>query len=211
MLLFNERKAKHNVVVEWVSLDKTGLSLHKGKTCRLIATVYPRNATNKTLTWRSSNTDVATVIDGVVYAKENGIAIITVESTDGSCVNAYCSVTVNENVLINSIDISPASRVMEIGETACLYLMMWPTNATNRSVDWESTDTYVATVNPTNGLVVARGEGTATIYASARDGSGKFGCCTIRVVKNREMRRMEDATNWRYTPIRFFLEEDDFR
>ena len=76
-----------------VSLDKSTLSLIEGENEQLIATVQPSNATNKTVTWESSNTDVATVSDGVVTAVSPGTATITVKTEDGSH-TATCAVTV---------------------------------------------------------------------------------------------------------------------
>ena len=82
------------VPVEGVSLDKTSLYLTKiGQSAQLTATVEPANATNKNVTWSSSNTDVAVVEDGVVTAVGNGEAIITVTTEDGGK-TATCTVTV---------------------------------------------------------------------------------------------------------------------
>lgn len=84
-----------NVLVDLIALDRTSLSMEKGNTYRLIATVEPAQTTNKFLSWSSSNTNVAIVIDGMVFAKASGRTMIAVSSTDGSCINAYCSVAVN--------------------------------------------------------------------------------------------------------------------
>jgi hypothetical protein len=64
----------------------------------LAATVYPSNATNKTLRWTSSNESVATVDDaGYITTIGKGVTTITAASTDGSKVSASCSVTVTNN------------------------------------------------------------------------------------------------------------------
>lgn len=82
------------VLVTGVSLNKTTASLEEGSTLSLSATISPSNATNKTLTWTSSNTAVATVDNGVVTAKKAGTATITATAADGSGVTATCEVTV---------------------------------------------------------------------------------------------------------------------
>ena len=80
--------------VTGVSLDKTTLTLAVNDTGKLTATVTPDNATNKNVTWKSSNTSVATVsADGTVTAKKAGTATITVTTADGGK-TATCTVTV---------------------------------------------------------------------------------------------------------------------
>ncbi len=84
------------VKVSSVSLNPSSLSLtKKGQTARLSATVSPSNATNKSVTWSSSNNNVATVSNGVVTAVGNGSATITATAADGSGKRASCSITVN--------------------------------------------------------------------------------------------------------------------
>ena len=83
------------VSVTGVSLDKTELSLTVGDTETLTATVAPDNATDKTVTWTSSNSTVATVDqNGVVTAVARGTAVITATAADGSGASASCTVTV---------------------------------------------------------------------------------------------------------------------
>lgn len=86
----------HTVSVIGVSLDKTSVTLTgKGMATALTATVAPSNATDKSVTWSSSNTSVATVSsNGVVTAVGNGVATITVKTGDGNY-TAACRVTVN--------------------------------------------------------------------------------------------------------------------
>ena len=85
---------KETVAVTGVSLDQTSLSLGTGDTATLTATVTPSNATDKSVTWSSSNTAVATVSStGVVTAVGSGNAVITVTTNDGGK-TATCNVTV---------------------------------------------------------------------------------------------------------------------
>lgn len=83
--------------VSEIVLDNTSLLLAVDKTATISATVLPLSASNKRLTWSSSNTGVATVEDGVVTAISVGSATITVTATDGSNVSATCQVTVTAN------------------------------------------------------------------------------------------------------------------
>lgn len=81
------------VAVTGVSLNKTSSDLSKGSTLALVATVTPANATNKNVTWTSSNTSVATVSDGTVTGVATGTSTITVKTVDGNK-TATCVVTV---------------------------------------------------------------------------------------------------------------------
>jgi hypothetical protein len=90
------RAFKYTVPVTGVSLDKTSLALKVDATATLIATVAPDDATNKAVTWSSSDESVATVEDGEVTAIAEGEATITVTTVDGDF-SAYCAVTVTED------------------------------------------------------------------------------------------------------------------
>ena len=169
------------ICVDSVTLNRSSISLEKGDTFTLSATVCPTNATNKTISWRSTNTSVATVSGGVVTAKARGYAYIYAEAQDGSGEYDSCYVNVTEDILVTSVTVSPSSKTMNIGASTYLYETVCPTNATNKCVKWSSNKTSVATVNPDTGLVIAQGAGTATITATAQDGSNKKGYCTITV------------------------------
>ena len=87
----------------------------KGQTASLTATVTPDNAANKNITWSSSNSSVATVVDGTVTAVANGTADITATAADGSGVSAKCSVTVRVPNNIKTIAIEGGdSKVLSI-------------------------------------------------------------------------------------------------
>ena len=90
--------ASTTIPITGVSLNKTSATLTVGGTETLIATVTPSNATNKAVTWTSSNTSVATVSNGVITAKKAGAAVITATTTDGGY-KANCTVTVTEKVI----------------------------------------------------------------------------------------------------------------
>lgn len=166
-----------------ITLNKTSvsLSLPNNKTVTLLATILPTNATNKNVTWSSSNTGVATVSNGTVTAVAAGNCTITCSAKDGSGVKAECPVTVTaEQQLVTSITLSQSSLSLEPGKTQTLTATVMPTNATNKSVTWSSNKTSVATVNQT-GKVTAVAVGTCTITCSAKDGSGVKAECQVTV------------------------------
>ena len=90
-------EANANPIVS-ITLDNTSLVISEGNTATITANILPQDASNKRLTWTSSNESVATVADGVVTAIGQGTAIITAKSTDGSNVSANCQVTVVPNL-----------------------------------------------------------------------------------------------------------------
>ena len=174
-------KATCTIIVEpvhvtGVSLDKTSLTLTEGQTYTLTATVSPSSATNKSVTWSSSNTTVATVsTSGVVTAKKAGTATITVTTVDGSK-TATCSLTVNAaTVPVTSVSLNYTTLTLVEGQTQTLTATVSPSNATNKSVTWSSSNTTVATVS-SSGVVTAKKAGTATITVTTEDGSKKATC-----------------------------------
>ncbi len=115
-----------SIAVTGVSLNKSSVSLDGGGTYQLSATVSPSNATNKNVTWSSSNNGVAIVnASGLVTAVSNGTATITATAADGSGKKATCSVTVKTKAL--SGDTSGDGKV---NLQDCVYLARcigkWP-------------------------------------------------------------------------------------
>ena len=168
------------VPVESVSLDKTTLGLTEGETAQLTATVLPDNATNKNVTWSTSNASIATVdANGLVTAVSAGTAVITVTTEDGTK-TASCTVTVTVPVTGVTLSQTQASLYYNrTPNTLTLTATVAPDNATNKDVTWTSSDSTVATVDQ-NGLVTALARGTAVITATTADG-GKTASCTVTV------------------------------
>lgn len=183
------------VKVSRVSLNKNDLALtSKGQSYQLSASVAPSNASNKSVKWTSGNPKVATVSSsGKVTAVANGNTTITATAADGSGKKDICAVTVNipkpadptptptpSVVKVSSVSLNPSSlSLTKKGQTARLSATVSPSNATNKSINWSSSNSNVATVN--NGVVTAVGNGSATITATAADGSGKRASCSVTV------------------------------
>ncbi len=168
---------KRVIAVESITLNPTSKECTEGESFHITATVLPENATDKTVTWTTSNAAVATVSNGAVTAVAPGTAIITAITANG--LTATCTVTVNANiVLVSSIVVAPATFEGEIGATCQLTATVAPADATDASVTWSSSDDAIATVDA-NGLVTIVNVGTAVVSATANDGSGVKGECTI--------------------------------
>ena len=163
------------IEVTSVTLDQTSVTLTAGETVRLTATVSPDNATDKTITWTSSNTSFATVKNGEVTAVAVGSATVTAKCGK---VKAECTITVKAIDVI-SVTLNKSSVTLSAGETVQLSVTVSPDNATNKTVTWNSSNTNVATVS--NGNVTALAAGSATITAIADNGLSST--CRIAVVE----------------------------
>ena len=163
-----------------VSLDKTTLEMFVGdEPVSLTATVSPENAYDKSVTWTSSNTAVATVENGTITPVAAGTAPITVTTTDGEK-TATCAVTVKAHVA--SVSLNETTLEMFVGdEPVSLTATVSPENAYDKSVTWTSSNTAVATVE--NGTVTPAAAGTATITVTTADGS-KTATCEVTVKNN---------------------------
>ena len=171
------------VPVSGVTLVKTVMELTEGDEATLTATVAPENATNKNVSWSSSDASVATVNDGKVTAVKAGTATITVTTEDGGK-TAACEVTVRAKVYpVESVSLDKTSLELTEGDEATLTATVAPENATNKNVTWASSDAAVATVD--EGKVTAVKAGTATITVTTEDG-GKTAACSVTVSAKQE-------------------------
>ena len=158
-----------------VVLDKTELTLNRGMKYSLTMTVTPATFTDE-VSWKSTNVNVAAIAeDGTVTAKEAGQATIKVTVGD---VSATCKVNVVQPV--TSIYLNKTSLEMTALDTYQLQASVYPSEANNKEVSWESSDEKVATVDE-NGLVQAKEKGTAVITAKAKDGSEVSRSCKVTV------------------------------
>jgi len=174
------KEADDPVAVTGVKLAFTALTQKIGTSFMLVATVEPANATNKTMTWSSSNSTVASVTNmGVVQAKAAGTADITVTTADGGH-TATCSFTVTaEDVPLTGLKISPAETHIKVGQAGTLDVKYEPVTATHKDVTWETSDAAIVTVDQDGNLKgVAVGEATITVK-SKKDETIKSTCKVI--------------------------------
>ena len=168
------------ISVTGVTLNKTALNLVTGASESLVATISPSNATNKNVEWTSSNTNVATVdTTGKVKAISTGSAIITVKTKDGAKI-ATCNVTVKNSVIpVTGVTLNKTALNLVTGASESLVATISPSNATNKDVEWTSSNTNVATVD-TTGKVTGVSAGSATITVKTKDGA-KVATCNVTV------------------------------
>ena len=133
------------------------------------------------MTWTSSNEEVATVDEnGMITAVKVGEATITATTADGTNLSASCKVIVNPT-LVTSISLDKTDIELEVTQTATLTATVIPSNATDQTVIWTTSDASVATVS--NGVVTAVKAGTATITATA---GGYSATCVVTVEAKEE-------------------------
>lgn len=174
------------IKVEKVELNKTSATPTVGDTIELTATVTPDNATDKTVTWDSSDKTVAKVENGKVTTLKKGTSKITAKAGD---VEAVCEITVLEKgeevVAVTGVELE-ASKSIKIGEDATLTAKISPENASNKTVTWKSDKEEIAKVDAT-GKVTAVAPGTATITVTTDDGKKTAECkITVPVTYNLE-------------------------
>ena len=132
----------------------------KGETVDLAVSFTPSDATNKEIIWNSSDPAVARVADGRVTAVANGETTITATAqgaADGNIVTAEAKIRVEIPAVakpVTGISLSPEKKTLtKKDETAELNVSFTPDDATDKTLDWESSDTGVATVK--DGIVTA--------------------------------------------------------
>lgn len=165
----------------------TGLSLNtyyqnmvKGTKFVLLPIVEPSTASNKNVTFWSSDNDIATVDDkGVITAVKGGTCEIVVTTEEGNF-SQKCVITVKEYV--TSIKLSDEKRYLNYGSSYTLSATVEPDTATDKGIIWSSSNESVLTVNQF-GTVTGVGYGTAVVTATAADGSGVSASCIIQVIK----------------------------
>ena len=176
----NDLNSGSTVAVTGVSLNKNSASLDNGDTLQLSATITPSNASNKAVSWTSSNSSVASVnSNGLVTALSAGTTRISATTSDGGY-TAYCDITViSSGVSVTGVTLNESALSLEENETSTLVATVLPANADDKSVTWTSSDTSVATVSSA-GVVSALKAGTATITVRTTDG-GFTASCTVTV------------------------------
>lgn len=170
------------IYVQEIQLNHTMATVECGDTMQFSATVLPTYASNRAITWSSSNKSVATIsATGKMTAVAAGTTTITATANDGSGVKAMAVVTVtNKEVKVTKVKLSKTTLALKPDKSKKLVATVTPAKATNKEVTWSSSNKKVATVTKT-GKVVAKSVGTTTITATASDGSKKKATCVVHV------------------------------
>lgn len=169
--------APEQVAVTGMTLEKKSIEVEKGKTETINAIITPENATRKGITWTSSDTNVATVTNGVVKGISAGTAIITATTKDGNFTDT-CEVTVTQNA-VTGIRISEKLIDLGMGYKKQITATVMPDDATDKSVEWTSENPEIAAVSD-NGTITGKSYGRTVVTAATTDG-GYTAKCVVRV------------------------------
>jgi len=169
------------VTVSSIQIYPSNISLQRNSQAILRIAIYPENASNRNITWRSENPAVAIVNSaGIVTGISSGSTYI-VATSESNNRESYCGVTVTDKeVRPTKLTMDPTSITMETQETRILNLSFTPSNATTRT-EWISSNTNVAVIDD-GGRVTARGKGTATITARSAINNNLTAKCTVNVL-----------------------------
>ena len=168
---------------ESITLSNTDLDMKPGETVSLTYTISPDNATSKDVVWKTSDPKVASISYGgftsnaEITAKGQGEATITVSLKDNPKVSATCKVKVGAAKL-ESISFEEKEKTIMQGESAKLNLVFTPSYATNKNVQWTSSNKNIATIDK-EGNVTGIHFGECTITAKAEDGGFEATCKII--------------------------------
>jgi len=150
-----------------------------------------KRATNVNYTWSAANSSIAIqsktnttcTIKGITPTGKVRLNYQCSYRYDGYArsMNFYYDITVKSNTIsVTRVEMSPESATMEVGETLQLSAIAYPTNATNRNLNW-TTENYSVVSVDNSGLVTARGAGKVWIWARAKDGSSAGNYCVVTV------------------------------
>jgi len=174
-------KNNSTTAVTGVTLPAT-LTVDVGGQAELRATILPDNASNKKVSWASSNPDAVTVPNADtatinVTGRAAGTSEITVTTADGAK-TAACQVTAVNPVLPTSVAITPKPVSIDIGGSATLTATILPADATNKGVTWSISPTTFATLSGSGltATVTGTAAGTATVTVTTAAGSRTDTC-----------------------------------
>ena len=155
-----------------VKLSDSAISITVGTQRTITARVEPDVADYDGIVWTSSNPKVASVVDGTITGVRDGVTQIT--ATAAGVTSSPCSVTV-KSIRVSSVSISKTSTELIAGQATKLEAAINPSDATNQTLFWSTSDSYVATVT-SDGLVVSKNPGIATITVRSDDGDHTATC-----------------------------------
>jgi len=167
-----------------ISITPTPLAVVTGTPQTLTVVISPTGATDKTVQWKSSDESVATVSNGVVTGIKAGKCTITGTSNDNSSVTQDVQVTVTEAIVLpTDITVSPNPNALFVGDTITLKATVNPTNVSDKSVSWLSSDNSIATVNASGVVTAVSIGGPVTISATSNTSSTIIGKSIVNVIK----------------------------
>ena len=179
--------SKNKIIkVTEVAVENKLVRLNVGNKYAINYSVMPLNATDNTVNWNSSNTAVAEVTNGIVYAKSKGEAVISVKTIDGGYSTDFVvKVCDGDAYITNDAEIKFDKRNIDItiGDFCLINTQLEPTNSSYKNLKWSSSDNNVISVE--NGVIYAKGIGSADVTAESH--SGYKASCRVNVLQNSDI------------------------
>lgn len=174
--------------VEGIDIPVRKITIDKGQAYKLIPSIKPATASNKGITWTSSNIKIATVRNGTVLGKANGKTVISATTNDG-LYKAAVLVTVRKSkaIAVKTVELSEKKVSLYPGEKTKIAVKIAPNNATNKKVVWYSSNSSVLRVDQ-KGVLTAKSPGSAIVRATSIDGNHKSELTVI--VKSRANKKL---------------------
>ena len=171
--------------VKGVSLDSSEKTVRVDSSVTLIPIFNPATAFNKAMTWKASNSNVKIEAVGISNLKVTGVkagtAMVTGTTTDGGF-SVSCLITILPKQKENDTKVTVSPKTKYLAKGKSFYVTATVTGSSNKKVKWTSSKKSVATVT-SGGKVKAKKLGTTYIKATAKDGSGAYARCKVRVVR----------------------------
>ena len=175
------------VEVEKVSFTNKSYNMYEKNTLKFSANISPSNATNQTLTWKSSDTSIATVDnEGNVTTLKPGDVTITVTTTNGKTASFELNVSQKE---ITTLFITDYPNTLYIGNTGKIKTSIYPTTATEE-VQYKSSNNNVLTIDK-DGNIKALKEGTVTVTVSSKKTSDQVEIIVMKKKEQQETKPIE--------------------
>ena len=167
--------------VDTVTINGGNFILNLGNSTTLTVTVLPDFASDKRIQWESNDTAVAVIdaMSGTITGISAGTAIITATTLDGS--NKYDSVQITVALQVDSLTINEGNQFLSAGGSQQLSVTIAPETASNKNINWASSNNSIATVDQNGMVTAAYTSGTAAIIATATDGSRASGSVSVTV------------------------------
>ena len=182
--------------VEKITIDKTNVTLKIGESLSVKATILPLDADNTDATWKSNNNKIATVNNsGKITAISEGNTDVTITSIDGNKV-AKVNVTVNK-VIPEKVVVTSSKTSLNVSESVNLTATISPSNATDKTVKYSSSNTSVISVSET-GKVNALAPGTAIITVESSNGLKSQ--ITLNVIKEADSKTSSKTFTAKFEP-----------
>ena len=191
----NVDTVKEKIEVQAISLNKSTLTLNEGEKEALAVNFVPNNATDKTITWSSSNNSVATVDSyGTITAVSAGNAIITATSTNGK--TATCNVTVTK--ITKSVNLDKETVDIKVGQSTKVTAVLLPDNIKDTGVTWSTANSSIATVDQ-SGNITGTGTGTTIVTATSKENTAVS--AQVKVIVQNPITLTANVTSTTYDSI----------